>query len=78
MAKNETKRINPVVLQDDKDTFNAAQSITGLAPANTAFSVANVQTSLNAMYAAQAAWTQAQAAADTARDNAVAAEWTVP
>lgn len=75
MAKNETKRLAPDILQADKDSLTALQAIANYTPSNSAFAVATVQTGLTAMGAAQSAETLAQQAADTARDNATAKEW---
>ena len=75
MAKNETRRIAPSVLKADKDAFNALKAIPDYAPSNSDYTVAKVEAARSKMEEAQALEAQAKAAADAARDNAVAAEW---
>ena len=75
MAKNQTRRIRPANLQTDKDAFNALKAITNYTPANQAYTVAKIETSRQAMEDKQATETQAKAAYDSARDDAVTAEW---
>ena len=75
MAKDETKRLRPAILQSDRDTLAAIGGITGYAPANAAFTLSKLQTSGSAMDAAQETETQAAGQADAARDDATAAEW---
>ncbi|HMF55495.1 MAG TPA: hypothetical protein VK619_03985 [Pyrinomonadaceae bacterium] len=75
MAKNESRRIRPATLQADRDGFDALKGITNYTPANQAYTVAKIETSRQEMEAKQAAETQAKAAYDAARDEAVAAEW---
>ena len=75
MAKNETQRLRPGQLSEDKNAFSALQSISGYTPANAAFTVTAGTVKLNALHDLQAAEAQAEAALKAARDNAVAAEW---
>lgn len=75
MAKDETKRLNPSVLEMDKASFAALQSIANYAPANPAYNAAAITAAHAELLAAQAAETQAAAAASAARDNAVGKEW---
>jgi len=75
MAKNETRRISPSILQADKNAFNSLKAIDDYTPANPAYRVETIDASRQRMEARQAAETQAQAALDAARDDAVAAEW---
>jgi hypothetical protein len=75
MASNETKRIAPAVLASDITAYEALQSITTYAPSNPSHATAAVTVVFDAMRAAQAAESQAEAAFKTARDMAVAAEW---
>ncbi len=75
MAKNETRRLTPSVLQPDRDALSALQVMSGYKPANSDFTVAKIEASRQAMEAAQAAEVQAQAALDAARDAATKAEW---
>src|SRR5947209_492740 len=75
MAKNETRRIAPSVLKADKDAFNALKAIPDYAHSNSDYTVAKVEAARSKMEEAQALEAQAKAAADAARDNAVAAEW---
>lgn len=75
MAKDETKRLNPSVLESDKTAFAALQTITSYTPANPSYSAAAVAAAHAELLAAQAAEAQAAAAAAAARDNAVSREW---
>ena len=75
MAKDETKRLNPSVLEADKSAFAALQAITNYAPANPAYTTAAVAAAHDELAAAQTAEAQANAAAAAARDNAVSKEW---
>ena len=75
MAKNQTRRIAPSVLQADRQAFAALQAITNYTPANPAYAVAAIQSTADGMEAKQTLESQAAAAFDTARDNAAAAEW---
>jgi hypothetical protein len=73
MAKDESKRLNPLVPGADKAAFAALQAMTDYAPVNPAYSTAAVATAHSELLAAQTAETQTAAAA--ARDNATAKEW---
>jgi len=75
MANNQNERVRPAILQADLDALAAAQAIGGYAPANTAYTKAKVTEQLAALHAAQEAERAAQAALDSARDDAAAAEW---
>jgi len=75
MAKNQTVRLRPQILQEDKDAFVALQANTEYKPANSAYEVAPIAAAEEAMIAAQEAETLADAAHNAARDNAVAKEW---
>jgi hypothetical protein len=75
MAKDEAKRINPSVLESDKDSFAGLKTIENYAPANPAYTVRAIGTASDEMLSAQEVESQAQAALQAARDNAVAAEW---
>ncbi|HEX3559379.1 MAG TPA: hypothetical protein VHU19_09245 [Pyrinomonadaceae bacterium] len=75
MAKNETKRLNPSVLEADKTAFAALQSITNYTPANPAYTTAAVAAAHDELLAAQTTEAQTAAAAAAARDNAVSKEW---
>ncbi len=75
MAKDETKRLRPQILQEDKDAFVALQANTSYRPANTAYAVSAITAAQEAMTSAQEAETLAADALAAARDNAVAREW---
>jgi hypothetical protein len=75
MARDETKRINPSIIESDKESFAGLKTIAGYTPVNQAYTVQAISAAETAMLAAQQAETQAEAALATARDNAVAAEW---
>lgn len=75
MAKDETKRMRPSDLQADRDTLAAIKAMSGYAPANSAYTAANLTAKLTGMVDAKDIEVQKQAEADSARDDAVAAEW---
>ena len=75
MAKDETKRLNPSVLETDKASFAALQAIANYAPANQAYTTTAIAAAHAELVAAQAAEAQTAAAAAAARDNAAAKEW---
>ena len=75
MAKDETKRLSPSVLEDDKNAFAALKAITNYAPANPAYTTDAVTAAHDELVAAQTAEAQANAAQAAARDNAVSKEW---
>ena len=75
MAKNETKRLRPAQIQLNKDHFANLQTITAYAPANPAYTTALIGAAETQMNTDGTAEAQANAAAASARDNAVASEW---
>ncbi len=75
MAKDQSKRIHPAVLEADRTSFAALREVAGYAPANSAFTVAKVTEAETALRGAQATEAQAAAALAAARDEAVAREW---
>lgn len=75
MARDESRRISPGVLQSDKESLAALKTITTYAPANPEVSVAALDGVEQEMTDTQEAEAQAVAALATARDVAVAAEW---
>ena len=75
MAKDQSKRLNPSLVEADKVSFAALQAIPNYAPANPAFAMADITIAQTELNAAQQTEAQAAAAAATARDNAVAKEW---
>lgn len=75
MAKDETKRMMPSVIQADKDSFAALEANNDYAPANPAYAKTVIGTAQTEMNTAQRLESQAVAAAAAARDSAVAKEW---
>jgi hypothetical protein len=75
MPKDRTKRLRPAVLATDRESLTALANITNYAPANPAYAMATLNALQTEMLAAQAAETQAIAAAEAARDAANAKEW---
>jgi len=75
MAKNETIRLRPQILQEDQDAFVALRGIADYRPANPAYEVAAIETARTTMSSAQEAETRAEDALAAARDTAVAKEW---
>lgn len=77
MAKDETKRIRPAILQEDRDAHSAIKGFKDpvYKPANDNFTVAKLQAAQDAVVAAREIEVQKQNEADDARDATVAAEW---
>lgn len=76
MAKDQTTRLRPAVLQEDKNTLAAITTLTpAYAPANAAYSAANLTAAQTAMATAQAMEVQKAGEAAAARDAANASEW---
>ncbi|HEY0384476.1 MAG TPA: hypothetical protein VGC64_00625 [Pyrinomonadaceae bacterium] len=75
MAKNETKRIKPSILADDIEVYAALKDIPDYAPANPAYTLAAMDAVHQRLIAAREASTQADARAEAARDDLVAAQW---
>jgi hypothetical protein len=76
MAKDETKRIRPIVLQADQEAYTALLNLGLYAPANPEFTKAKVTAAFNEFQDRRKLEIEAQNALDAARDNATAAEWT--
>lgn len=75
MAKNQSIRVRPTVLQADLSAHTALLAVSDYKPANTAYAKPAVDGKLTAMKAAQMAEVNAQNALAAARDAAAAAEW---
>lgn len=75
MADQNTRPLSPKQLQDNLDAYLALKDISGYAPSNPDFALANGTAAKAAMEAAQEASVQARAAAEAARDNEIAAQW---
>jgi hypothetical protein len=75
MAKNETRRLSPKVLKQDKDTHDAIIGLTDYGPSNPLYTKVNLQAKRDAVTAKQASETQKDAEAAGARDDANKAEW---
>jgi hypothetical protein len=75
MAKNETVRIRPSHLQQDRDAFGALKGIADYKPAKPDYSVASIMTLQTAMVDKRDIEAQKQGELDAARDDSTAAEW---
>jgi hypothetical protein len=75
MAKNENRPLAPSLIRANEDAFAALQTIEGYAPINPACTLAAVNTAHEALIEKQQAAVQAEAAAEAARDEAVAETW---
>lgn len=71
---SQNRRLTPAQIQADRDAFAALQAIAGYAPANQAYAMTVITAAQGSLDGAQAAESQADAAA-AARDEAVAREW---
>src|SRR2546423_10098630 len=75
MAKDQTKRLKLSIIETDRSDAAALKDIVGYAPANPDYTVALVETARVEMDEARAKEARAQAALDSARDDAAAKEW---
>ncbi len=75
MARNQNERIRPVQLQADLDVLTALRSFSDYVPANPAYALQKLESSLTGMKSAQDAELAAANALASARDAASAAEW---
>jgi hypothetical protein len=77
MAKDETKRIRPVILQEDRDALSAIKGYKTpvYKPANDDYTLDKLVAAQTAMVDAREWEVQQQTEADKARDATVAAEW---
>ena len=75
MAKDETKRINPDILEADLESLTAVKNLANYTPVNADYALAKLEALQVKMDGAQEAETVAKIALDTARDGATAAEW---
>jgi hypothetical protein len=75
MAKNQSKRLRPAQVEDDKMRAANLQDIEGYAPANQAYTADKVAAAVEAVETAREEEARAEAAAQTARDKTVAAQW---
>ncbi|HEX8136942.1 MAG TPA: hypothetical protein VF544_05085 [Pyrinomonadaceae bacterium] len=75
MAKNENRPLAPSQIQANEDAFAALQAIEGYAPNNAAYTLAAVTAAHTTLIEKQQAAVQAEAAAETARDEAVTEAW---
>ncbi len=76
MAERNTRKLSPKVLQEDLDAFAGLQGLTGYAPANSDYSIANGLTIKTKMQESQAKDVQDKAISDASRDAKVLDEWT--
>lgn len=75
MAKNETVRIRPSLLQTDRDAFAALKIMPAYKAARTEFEVAAIKALADTMVEKRDIEAQKQVDLDAARDDATAAEW---
>jgi hypothetical protein len=75
MAKNETKRIKPALLQTDKECFAAIETISAYSPINARYGLGALRTMRDDLSGVHEVEAQAVAAAAIARQHAMAKEW---
>ncbi|PYS93638.1 MAG: hypothetical protein DMF64_04370 [Acidobacteria bacterium] len=76
MARNQTRRIAPAILQADREALQALKGMgDNYKPANPVYTVEQLQTLQQQMDAKQETETQKAADAAAARDEAAAGEW---
>jgi hypothetical protein len=75
MAKDETRRLKPSTIDDDKRAFSALQAMSTYRPINPDYAVDKITIQLNEMETARTIEAQAAAALNAIRDRMIAAEW---
>lgn len=75
MAKNQTRRVTPAVLSEDREAFDALQGITTYAPANPAYKVETIRAARERIDETQRELTQAETVVDAKRAALTAAQW---
>ena len=75
MAKNETVRIPPAQLTQDREVYAAVKGNKNYAPANPDYSEAELDAALADLVQSEHAAVQADAAAAAARDALVGSQW---
>jgi len=75
MARNETKRLKPALIESDESGFAALQAMALYEPKNQAYSLQAINSAHGLVLSARTEEAQAAAALATARDTAVAREW---
>lgn len=75
MAKNETVRMSPKLLAQDREVYAAIKGNSKYAPANPAFTQATLDALHTELEQAEHGAVQAEAAAAAARDKLVASQW---
>ena len=74
MANNKTKRLRPIVLQEDLDAYAALLAIVGYKPSNIIYDLANITGSKAKMGESQTAEVQKKVEADASRDTSTTDE----
>jgi hypothetical protein len=75
MAFDQTRRIRPDTLQEDRIAFIAVQNLRGYTPANTSYTPDQIGAAYAVMEDARVAEINAQNALDAARAAVIRAEW---
>ena len=75
MAKNETRRLTPSVIQADLEALAALEKIEGYSPYKKELTVENLKRMRDEMFTEQNAETQSWTSYQSHRDNACAREW---
>src|SRR5437764_44366 len=75
MAKNETKRIQPSVVRQDREVYAAVKGVNGYAPANSNYALNKLDAAHDELTQREQFAVQQDAAAAAARDAVVAGQW---
>ncbi|HEY0605246.1 MAG TPA: hypothetical protein VGD58_20165 [Herpetosiphonaceae bacterium] len=75
MALDQTRRIRPTNIQEDRDALIAVQNLPNYTPANTDYAIDRLEGLRKLMEQTRAAEINAQNALDAARFAAIRAEW---
>ena len=65
MAKNETVRIRPIILQEDRDAFSALKNVGGYSPSNASYAVSGITTAQTTLLDKREIEAQKQAVTDS-------------
>jgi hypothetical protein len=75
VAKDQTRRLTPAQISEDEKVYAGVKALTNYTPANPAYALSALDAARAAMHSAQQQELAAQAAAESARDALVAAQW---
>ncbi len=75
MGKEQNRRMTPAALNEDQEVYRSVKGMAGYAPANRAYTVEALDSKRAELEAAFQASSEAEGAAEAARDSLVAKQW---